>query len=169
MNKIIAADVVIYSSEIRELFKEYLDWAAGILNRDYGTNFSVADILDDNMANLDIFSPPQGRLLLSLDDDYPAGIACLKHLTGNIGEVKRMYVRPLFRGRGIGRKLIELLIHEAQLFGYEKLRLDSARFMAEAHSLYQSVGFVEIEPYEGSEIPQPFQVHWKFMEKNLIS
>lgn len=167
MNKIIVADVVRYSSEIREIFIEYLNWGAEILNRDYGTNFSVPEILEDDMATLYKFAPPQGRLILSLEDDYPSGIACLKHLTGNIGEIKRMYVRPIFRGKGIGRSLLQRLIEEAQTIGYEKLKLDSARFMAEAHSLYQSMGFVEIDPYEGSEIPKPYQKHWKFMEKTL--
>ena len=78
-----------------------------------------------------------------------------------------MYVRPLFRGKGIGRNLLQRVIEEAQLISYEKLKLDSARFMVEAHSLYQSMGFVEIEPYEGSEIPKQYQIHWKFMEKTL--
>ncbi len=167
MNKIIIADIDKNSDEIKEIFREYLDWAAGILNRDYGTNFSVSEILEDNMATLEKFSPPQGRLIISLDDDYLSGIACLKHLTGNIGEIKRMYVRPLFRGKGIGRNLLQRVIEEAQLIRYEKLKLDSARFMVEAHSLYQSMGFVEIEPYEGSEIPKQYQIHWKFMEKTL--
>jgi GNAT superfamily N-acetyltransferase len=78
-----------------------------------------------------------------------------------------MYVRPEFRGKGIGRALLEALIAEAQEIGYPTVRLDSTRFMEVAHSLYRSVGFHEIEPYTESEIPPEFQQYWVFMEKQL--
>jgi hypothetical protein len=58
---------------------------------------------------------------------------------------------------------------EARALGYLKLRLDSARFMKAAHSLYHSTGFQEIEAYPESEIPEEFHEHWVFMEKNLSS
>ncbi len=96
-----------------------------------------------------------------------AGIACLKKLRKDIGEIKRMYVRPGFRGKGLGRALLETLIAEAKEIGYPAVRLDSARFMKEAHALYQSAGFGEIEPYPESEIPPEFQKHWVFMERLL--
>ena len=119
------------------------------------------------MNTLDKFMPPKGRLLLGYVDDQPMGIACLKALTDSIGEVKRMYVRPEARNRGLGRALLNQLIEEARQIGYDRIRLDSARFMTEAHKLYRSAGFREIEAYEGSEIPKEFQKNWIFMEREL--
>lgn len=78
-----------------------------------------------------------------------------------------MYVRPEARKRGPGRALLKQLLEEAHQIGYERIRLDSARFMKGAHQLYQSAGFYEIEAYEGSEIPKEFQDHWIFMEREL--
>lgn len=78
-----------------------------------------------------------------------------------------MYVRPEFRGKGVGRALLDRLITEAREVGYQRMRLDSARFMHVAHTLYRSMGFQDIPAYEGSEVPREFQAHWLFMEKTL--
>jgi GNAT superfamily N-acetyltransferase len=152
---------------VRELFAEYLQWANGRVNTEFGVNFDIAAMLEDDMAKLDIFLPPDGRLLLATEESLAAGIACLKRLRKGIGEIKRMYVRPEFRGKGIGRALLEKLIAEAKEIGYSTVRLDSARFMKEAQALHRSAGFHEIEPYPASEIPQEFQEHWVFMEMRL--
>ena len=152
---------------VRELFWEYLEWANGRVNEEFGVNFDIEAMLEEDMAKLDIFLPPEGRLLLATEEAHAAGIACLKRLRDEIGEIKRMYVRPEYRGKGIGRALLEILIAEAKLVGYQSVRLDSARFMKEAHTLYRSAGFAEIEPYPESEIPPDFQKHWVFMERWL--
>lgn len=152
---------------IRELLREYLEWANTHLNEEYGIDFDIGSMLERDMIKLDVFLPPYGRLLLAGDGDRAAGIACMRTIRKDIGEVKRMYVRPEFRGRGIGRALLEALISEAQEIGYPTLRLDSTRFMEAAHSLYRSAGFHEIEPYAESKIPPEFHQHWVFMEKRL--
>ena len=152
---------------IRELFWEYLEWANTRLNEEYGINFDIKSMLEQDMAKLEVFLPPYGRLFLAIEGARAAGIACMRRIRKDIGEIKRMYVRPEFRRRGIGRALLEALIAEAQEIGYTTVRLDSTRFMGAAHSLYRSVGFHEIEPYTGSEIPPEFQQNWIFMEKHL--
>ena len=152
---------------IRELFWEYLEWVNTRCNEQYGIDFDVKSIVEQYMAKLEAFLPPYGRLLLAIEGARAAGIACMRRIRKDIGEIKRMYVRPEFRGRGIGRALLEALIAEAQEIGYPTVRLDSARFMEAAHSLYRSVGFHEIEPYTESEIPPEFQQYWVFMEKQL--
>ena len=78
-----------------------------------------------------------------------------------------MYVRPDFRGTGLGRALLDALLAEARQVGYATIRLDSAGFMKTAHALYRAAGFEEIEPYPESEIPPDFQKHWVFMQKRL--
>ena len=124
-------------------------------------------MLEEDMQNLDKFYPPDGRLLLADSDNQVVGIACLRKIKNDICEVKRMYVREAFRGTGIGRMLLDKLIEAAQDSGYPRVRLDSARFMYEAHSLYRSFGFQEIDPYPESEIPEEFQSNWLFMEKKV--
>jgi GNAT superfamily N-acetyltransferase len=154
--------------EIRALFWEYLRWANERLNREYELRFDIHSMLEEDMQDLDKFMPPHGRLLLADRGASPAGIACLKALREGIGEVKRMYVRPQDRGAGLGRALLQQLLHEAAAIGYGRVRLDSARFMTQAHRLYHTFGFREIPPYEGSEIPVAHQSHWVFMELDLV-
>jgi GNAT superfamily N-acetyltransferase len=153
--------------QVRELFWEYLEWANERLNEEFGINLDIETMLEQGMAELQIFLPPHGRLLLATEGSKTAGIACMKKIREDVGEIKRMYVRPEYRGQGIGRVLLDALIAEAQQIGYPTLCLDSARFMKAAHSLYRSAGFQEIEPYPESEIPPEFQRHWVFMEKQL--
>jgi GNAT superfamily N-acetyltransferase len=152
---------------VRELFLEYLHWANERLNTEYGIDFDVTSMVEDDMAHLEIFSPPDGRLLLAMEGKNAAGLICMRRIRADTGEIKRMYVRPDFRGRGIGRRLVDSLILEAREIGYPRLRLDSTRFMAEAHALYRSAGFVEIGEYPESEIPEEYRAHWVFMELKL--
>jgi GNAT superfamily N-acetyltransferase len=149
------------------LFWEYLQWVNPRLNEEFGVNFDIKSMLDQNMLELDKFLPPYGRLLLGEYEGQVVGLACMRRIREDTGEIKRMYVQPAFRGKGIGRALIAGLISEARDIGYPRVRLDSTRFMKEAHSLYRSIGFEEIEPYSESEIPEEFQQHWVFMELQL--
>jgi GNAT superfamily N-acetyltransferase len=157
-----------HKQHVRDLFWEYLQWANQNVNEAFNVNFDIAAMLEDDMQTLDKFLPPNGRLLLGEVDEQVAGLACMKQLIDTICEVKRMYVRWEFRRRGLGRGLLLRLIDEASQMGYLIMRLDSARFMEAAHTLYRSIGFQEIAPYEGSEIPIEFQQHWIFMELRLM-
>ena len=167
MTQIIIANQEQHAQPIRGLFWEYLQWANAKMEENFGVSFDIAAMLEEDMNTLDKFMPPKGRLLLGYIDGIPMGIACLKALTDQTGEVKRMYVRPQARNRGLGRALLDRLLEEAPHIGYERVRLDSARFMTEAHRLYRTSGFQEIEAYEGSEIPKEFQKNWLFMEREL--
>lgn len=153
---------------VRALFTEYMHWNATMFDPDvlahFGPLFSIDAIIEDDMRTLDKFAPPHGRLMLAQEGDEAVGVACLKPLRDDIGEVKRMFVRPTFQRRGIGRALLTRVIDEARQIGYASVRLDSARFMTSAHSLYRSVGFRDIEPYPESEVPASVQWYWVFME-----
>jgi GNAT superfamily N-acetyltransferase len=167
MMKVYQAETDEDRTYIRELFWEYLQWANFKINEEFEFTFDIEQMLEGDMLDLDKFYPPHGRLLLVKMDDKVAGLACMRRIREDIGEIKRMYVRKEYRGLGIGRTLLERLIDEAKKLGYPKIRLDSARFMEAAHSLYQSNGFYEIEAYPESEIPDEFKAHWIFMEKEL--
>lgn len=152
---------------VKAFFWEYLQWANEEINKNFGVRFDIKMMLNEDMKKLDKFLPPFGRLLLAEQDGRVAGLGCLKKLKDDIGEIKRMYVRSEYRRKGIGKALLENLLEEASEIGYNRVWLDSARFMKSAHTLYRSNGFQEIEPYPESEIPEEFQPNWIFMEKIL--
>ena len=154
-------------AQVRALFWEYLEWANGRVNEEFGIDFDIESILDEDMADLEIFSPPDGRLLLATAASQTAGIGCIRRIGQDLGEIKRMYVRPECRGMKIGRTLLDTLISEAREIGYQTLRLDVARCHKEAISLYRSAGFKEVAPYPESEIPDEFKKYWVFMEMPL--
>jgi GNAT superfamily N-acetyltransferase len=152
---------------VRELLGEYLAWAISRVNAEFGVDFCLETMLESNMAELDKYQPPHGRLLLAEFGGEMAGVACMRRIRQGTGEIKRMYVRPRFRRRGLGRALGERLVQECRAIGYTRIRLDSPRSWLAAHTLYRALGFREIEPYAESEIPAEFQAHWIFMELPL--
>ena len=155
------------NSIVRDMFGAYLRSVVGTVNRTYNGTFDIAALLQHDMAKLNKFQPPSGRLLLAMDGTTSNGCACMHTLHEGIAELKRMYVRPDQRRKGIGRTLVEALVGELRDAGYTTLRLDSARFMHEAHALYRSLGFSERDHYPESEIPEDFRKHWVFMELAL--
>jgi putative acetyltransferase len=98
------------------------------------------------------YAPPRGRLLLARYSDHVAGCIALRPREAGICEMKRLYVRPGDRGKGLGRILVERMIAEARAIGYERMRLDTIESaMRDAVELYRRLGFQEIVPY--SAIP----------------
>jgi GNAT superfamily N-acetyltransferase len=88
------------------LFLEYLYWVNQKLDENYGIRFDVPSKVAQDMTELEMFLPPHGRLILATSGSEVVGIACLKKVREDIGEIKRMYVRPSHRGNGIGRGLL---------------------------------------------------------------
>jgi putative acetyltransferase len=94
------------------------------------------------------YAPPKGSLLVAKDGPDCLGTVGLKRLDTGIGEIKRLFVAPAQRARGIGKLLLARIINEARRRGYESIRLDSHRAtMTAAIALYRTHGFVEIPPY----------------------
>ena len=98
------------------------------------------------------YSPPEGRLLLAVEEGKPAGCVALRPFGSGVCEMKRLYVRPEFRGTGIGRRLVEQIIAEARSAGYERIRLDSLSSMTSAIALYRQFGFRDIPSYRDNPI-----------------
>src|SRR6267142_646507 len=137
--KIVSAHADEFLPVVRELFLEY-------------ANSVPADLCFQNfsqeLAELPgKYAPPQGRLLLALAETRTAGCAALRPIADGICEMKRLYVRPGFRGHGLGRRLAGSVIAAARECGYKRMRLDTLASMKEAIALYASLGFRPIEAY----------------------
>jgi putative acetyltransferase len=110
---------------------------------------------DQELAGLPgAYAPPDGRLFLAQWENEPAGCVALRKLEPYICEMKRLYLSPQFRGKGIGKVLAEFIISEARNIGYKKMRLDTIQSnMQEAIALYRQLGFNEIAPYRVNPLP----------------
>lgn len=124
----------------RELFEEYAAWL--------GINLCFQNF-EKELAELPgEYVPPAGRLFLAFDGDQISGCVALRGLGEGVCEMKRLYVRPDSRGRGLGRQLTETVINAAREIGYHRMRLDTLPGkMDKAISMYLSLGFREIEAY----------------------
>ena len=132
-------------AQARELFLEYA--------QSLGFNLCFQSF-DKELAGLPgDYAPPEGRLLLAEYEDKLAGCVALHKLEVGICEMKRLYLRPSFRGKGVGRVVAETIIAEARAIGYERMRLDTVEpVMKDAVAIYRSLGFKEIAPYRPNPI-----------------
>lgn len=135
---------------IRELITEYA--------QSLGVDLSFQDF-DHELATLDEFYE---RILVARKDAQAAGCVALRRIDEATCEMKRLYVRPAFRGHNLGRQLAECIINDARQRGYKRMRLDTLPTMHTAIPLYQALGFVEIEPYRFNPIEGT-----RFMELEL--
>ena len=146
---------------IRELFKEY---TAMVTAEDPAyAHYLELQRFESEMAHLDEkYGQPGGRLYLVQVDGQAAGCIAMKRLDDTRCEMKRLYIRPSFRGQGIARKLVKTLLADARKDGYEAMVLDTFPFLGHAVRLYQDMGFYEIPSYTHSPIDTTI-----FMRKDL--
>ncbi len=93
------------------------------------------------------YAPPQGQILIARLKEETAGCVALRKFDQSCCEMKRLYVRPEFRGLGVGKALVDAIIAEAREAGYAAMRLDTVPSMGTARTLYKTLGFKEISPY----------------------
>ena len=142
---VFSAESPVHIAQARELFLEYA----------HSLGFSLCfQNFDKELAALPgDYAPPAGRLLLAQHDGNLAGCAALHKLDPGICEMKRLYLRPQFRGKGLGRALAQHIIAEARQIGYLRMRLDTVEpIMKDAVAMYRNTGFKEIAPYRANPI-----------------
>ena len=156
-----------------EILREYLMWVGERLTADYAVTFDDMDLAvtahhREFTQELPHLLGPRGRLLVARANSAVIGVGALKPIDSTVAEIKRMYVRPRARGHGIGRAILERLLADAYTIGYQAARLETLKFMRDAHTLYRSVGFQDRPVFDNTEAGlsglEPFTL---FMELRL--
>jgi len=131
--------------EVRALFREYADWVA--------IDLSFQGFAEE-LANLPgEYTAPTGTLMLCVVDDRPAGCIAVRPWRDRACEMKRLYVREAFHGRGCGHALATQAVEWARQAGYERMLLDTLPTMTAARHLYERLGFRDVDPYRFNPVP----------------
>ena len=152
MITIVQATSETHIQHVIELTGEYVTWMVKTLKNTYSEIDTEPFLQAHSYENLQArfpgeYVPPNGGLFLAYHDDQPCGCIALAKWTESICEMQTLFVQETCRGKGIGKALAEHAIAEAKKIGYQAMRLDTLDFMIGAQNLYQSFGFVPIEPY----------------------
>ena len=137
---------------VGELMAGYLAEIRVNLRRGHGIELEEATPDSDLLVELKPLLEAPNYLYLAEVDGQAAGTGGLKEITPEVAEIKRMYVDPAFRGRGVGRAVLERLVEDGRTAGYRLLQLETAVWMVEAHALYRSCGFTDAPPFPNPEI-----------------
>ncbi len=121
--------------------------------REYWDSLALPGDFQDFDAELASLPGAYQRLMIECVDGVPAGTIALRPLTSAACEIKRLYVRPAFRGRGLARKLLVRVLIEAKALGYTEAFCDTLPKLLAARELYRSFGFEETGPYSDKPTP----------------
>lgn len=166
----IAADLVGQREAILSIHIEYMTWVYSEMERAFGASehegvgASVSDYVASVIHKVCPERPPKGVFYLIMADGQVAGMGGLRFVRSGLAEIKRLYVRPPYRGMNWGQLALRRLMSDARSFGYHSVCLDTAPFMKAAHRLYEAHGFVDCEAYEGTEVPSARHTRWRFMQ-----
>ena len=172
-HEFIVADASAHRQELIELNVEYLSWVFNGIEEHFGVASDevvgmpaseyVPTVIDKVCGD----PPPKGVFYLLEVDKSLAGMGGLRFLDTGVGEIKRIYVRPQYRGMRLGELILQRVMTDAKEFGYRKMYLDSAPFMKSAQRIYEMAGFTDCAVYDGTEVPVEFRSGWRFMERDV--
>jgi GNAT superfamily N-acetyltransferase len=140
--------------EVRRMLQEYVAWI--------GLDLAFQEIEDELAGLPGKYAPPAGALFVAPGADRLVAMIGIRPFDAGVCEMKRLYVRPEARGRGLARQLIAQVLEEARRLGYREIRLDTLPMMGDAQALYTALGFSDIEAYYETPIAGT-----RFMAKRL--
>ena len=149
--RILQAQTAAELDAVRELFDEY--------QRGLGVDLCFQGFAEELATLPGRYAPPGGRLLLALEGTDPAGCVALRALEEGVCEMKRLFVRPAYRGQGLGYRLAMQIVNEAPALGYRLMRLDTLDILESAMRMYAAMGFQRRTPYYAN--PLPGVVYWE--------
>ena len=171
----VPADLIVHREAIIGINIEYVSWVVTEIERSFGVpvqqllGMSVPEYVSSTLHKVCADTPPRGVFYLIHVKGDTAGMCGLRFLHDGVAEIKRMYVRPAYRGRDLGAMAVHKLLVDASNFGYRSVYLDSAPFMTSAQRMYEAHGFVDRAAYEGVEVPASMHATWRFMQRDLSS
>lgn len=165
-------DRALHRTEFIEMNRAYLNGIRDQILRYFGLDIvdtvgPINEYVENSMVEFESLVPPEGIVYIITFDGKIAGMGGLRRKNDNFAEINRMYVKPEFRSKGLGKASMNKLLDTAKEFGYTKLRLDTGPFIKPAQKVYKSAGFYEIEEYPEAEVPPIIRFDWFFMEKTL--
>jgi GNAT superfamily N-acetyltransferase len=167
-------DLQVHRFQVFDLMAEYHEWMAKEIRERGKIDFlavrgfsSFREYVASDFDRLISKVSSRGLFYLVEFDGTIIGMGALDQIREKTGAIKRMYIRPAYRGKGIGKALLQQLLKKAKEFGYHSVYLDTAKFMTAAHNLYRSFGFVECEEYPETEILPRIRPYWLCMKKTL--
>jgi putative acetyltransferase len=161
----------VHREEYRQLNIELLIWIGNQFQENYQIDAvsligqTIPEYVDDHLEDLSDLKPPTGIIYLLEVEGNIAGMGAIRKLSTAIGEIKRMYIRLFYRGRGYGKQMLKKLIEAGREFGCSLFLLETSKFMTAAQHIYKSAGFIEREEYPESETPTILRPYQIFMEK----
>lgn len=152
-----------YVEEVRQLFHEYTQ---ELINTDGDFRaYLLQQNFDGELKNLsEKYGPPDGRMYLVTVDGQSAGCIALRKMDVKYCEMKRLYIRPSFRGLGLSAHLVSRIVDDAKKIGYHAILLDTLPSLSAAISLYKKMGFYEVDCYNDSPIENTV-----FMRLDLVT
>jgi ribosomal protein S18 acetylase RimI-like enzyme len=126
---------------------------------------TIPEYVDEHLEDLTSLKPPDGIIYFLTVEGDVVGMGALRKLSDETGEIKRMYIRSPYRGRGYGKQMLDKLLEAGREFGCSSFLLETAKFCTAAQHIYKSAGFRERREYPESEVPATFRPYWLFMEK----
>ena len=173
MVEIIPLEFFKHREALMELNREHLTWIAQkelelykiILESEIGTD--IDHYVEECVKEFSNISPPEGIFYILFINNKPIGMGALRELSPGIGEIKRMFIKSDYRGKGYRERMLKKLLGMAKEFNFTTLRLDTAIYMKAAQSIYQAAGFKERLKYPITEVPEKMQSHWLYFERKL--
>ena len=171
MGNFIVFNPNVHRSAFLDLSEEYFTWMAQELQNNYNIDahsmitIPLRDFIENSIDEFTSSISTDGIFYLIQVKDKIVGMGALRKLKEDIGEIKRMYIRPAYRVRGYGKQMLNKLLQAGREFGCTSFLLETSKFMTVAQHIYRSAGFVEREEYPESETPTILRQYQLFMEK----